>query len=121
MASGQATTDAPLIGRARSGIRNLVRQVADVQPGERVLILSEYGRVEKELPNLIGEVVKEAGGECHVMWADPLEPGVDSPPTVLMAAMLTADKLIYNVPAGTPGQMPIAPVRYLEKDKGPSE
>ena len=50
--------------QARDGIRNLVQEVANVQRGERVLVLNEYGRVDAPLPDLIGEAIKI--GRAHV-------------------------------------------------------
>jgi hypothetical protein len=112
--------DLPPLERARDGIRNLVEEVASLQAGERVLILSEYGRVERELPDLIGETVKAVGGEYHVVWAEPIESPSQPAPPVLMAAMHAADKIIYNVPAGSPSDRLISPLaRYFDKDEGP--
>lgn len=113
-------SDLPAVEQTKDGVRNLVEEVANVQPGERVLILSEYGRVEKDLPDLIGQAVKAAGGEYHVLWAEPIESPSQPAPPVLMAAMRAADKIIYTVPAGAPSDRIISPVaRYLDKDEGP--
>jgi hypothetical protein len=53
--------------QARASVRNLVQEVANVQPGERVLVLGEYGRVDRELPDLTGEAIKQAEGEYQMM------------------------------------------------------
>src|SRR5207249_10623959 len=49
------------IDTAREGVRNLVENVARVQGGQRVLILSEYGKVERDVADLIADAVKAAG------------------------------------------------------------
>ncbi len=118
MSTGAA--DSSFEAQVRDGIRNLVQEVVTVQPGERVLILSEYGRVDRELPDLIGEAIKQAGGEYQVMWSEGIDPDGRGRPEILIKAMQAADKVIYNFPAGSVGQRLVSVVdRFLDKDAGP--
>jgi len=112
-------TDASLVGQAKVGIRNLVEEVAGVQPGERVLILSEFGRVDRDLPDLMADGVKQAGGESHVLWTEPLEPARTSAPDVVLRAIQAADRVIYNLPAGAPSNMPVSVFKFLDKGQVP--
>ena len=106
---------------AREGVRNLVENVAHVQAGQRVLILSEYGKVEREIADLIAEAVKAARAEYHVLWAEPLDMSVTEIPRVLMSAMRAADQVIYTVPA-TRGDGSVSVVeRFLDRTEAPRQ
>lgn len=83
-------------GDVREGIRNLVTNCAEVSAGENVLILDEYGNVDTEIADLIRDAVKESGASCYVMWGESLPRGSKTLPQVLVAAILAADKVIFN-------------------------
>ncbi len=106
--------------QVRDGVRNLVREVVNVQPGESVLVLSEYGRVDRDLPDIIGDAIKAAGGSTQIIWSDAVDPDNAQEPKITIAALQAADKVIYNFPAGAVGQRFISIVdRFLDKNSGP--
>jgi hypothetical protein len=113
--------DPQVIEHARQGVWNLVRNVADVQRGDNILIFNEYGQVDERLVALMVEAIKEQGALCHVMWGEPVELGRSSLPKVLIGAVVSADKVIHNYPSGLPGKSagPSLLPKYLDKDKGP--
>jgi hypothetical protein len=110
----------PTEEQVRDGVRNLVEEVARVARGEQVLVLSEYGRVDRDLPDLIGDAVRQAGAVCQVMWSDGIAPDSKGRPEILIKAMQAADRIIYNFPAGSVGQRFISVVDlFLDRDSGP--
>ena len=78
------------------GIRNLVVNCAEVGSGEKVLILNEYGKVDTEIAELIRDAVKASGASYYEMWGEALPRGGKNLPEVLVAAILAADKVIFN-------------------------
>lgn len=82
--------------RAREGVRNLVKECAEVQEGERVLILNEIGKVDPEIAELVADAVKAAGAEYYALWGETIERGRKDIPRVLLGAFLAADKVIAN-------------------------
>ena len=80
----------------KEGVRNLVNHCAEVKKEDEVLILNEYGKVDKEIAALVTEAVKETKANYHVMWAESVERGRTSLPKVLIGAFLSADKVISN-------------------------
>jgi hypothetical protein len=77
-------------------VQNLVTHCAEVQKGENVLILNEYGKIDDEIAELIVEAVKATGADYHVMWGESLERGRRDLPKVLLGGILSADKVICN-------------------------
>lgn len=113
-------TNQELLDLAREGARNLVEEAAGVERGDHVLILNEYGRVDRELEELIGEAVTKSGGRYHAVWSEPISPDDMSEPKILVSAMRSADRVIYSTPAGAAGQRMVSPlVAFLDKDEGP--
>ncbi len=80
----------------REGVRNLVSNCLDVQPGESILLLNERGRIAPELVDLMEEGVRQCRGECHSLWGETIERGQRTFPKVLLGALLSADKVIMN-------------------------
>jgi len=82
--------------QVKEGVWNLVAHCLDVQKGESVLLLNEYGKIDPELVGLIEDAVKECGAESHSLWGETIERGARSFSKVLVGAILSADKLIMN-------------------------
>ncbi len=117
MGTSSSAIDLALV---REGVSNLVREAAEVQRGDQVLVLSDYGLVDKELPDLIAEEIKSCGAEAQVMWSEPMSPNRTTTPKVLLAAMQAADRIIYNIPPGSIDQPVFSSVEaLLDKDERP--
>jgi leucyl aminopeptidase (aminopeptidase T) len=82
--------------QVREGVRNLVSHCAEVKKGDGLLILNEYGKVDEGLANLVTEAVKETGAEYHVMWGESIDRNRTSLPKLLIGAILSASKVIFN-------------------------
>lgn len=82
--------------QVKEGVWNLVRNCAEVKKGDSVLVLNEYDRVNGVVADLITEAVRQTGAEYHVMWGGSIERGRSSLPKVLVGALLSADKVIYQ-------------------------
>jgi hypothetical protein len=80
----------------RDGVWNLVHNCAEVQKGDSVLILNEYGKIDPEVAELITEAVKATGADYHVLWGEPIAPHRTELPRVLIGAMLASDKVICS-------------------------
>lgn len=85
------------------GVNNLVQNCAEVQRGEKVLIINEQGAMDAAVADLIAERVRAAGASPEMVWADAPEggpPGMggDSIPDELLRAITAADKIIANYP-----------------------
>lgn len=81
---------------SKQGAVNLVVHCAEVQNGERVVMISERGRVHGDLPVYVAEAVEDAGGEGELLWVEALPEGLaftDEQMTVLSSA----DKVIASV------------------------
>lgn len=117
----QSSPSASIGELARKGVHNLVENVAQVQRGQRVLILSQYGKVERDVAELIADAVKSAGAEYHVMWAEPLDMQTTEVPPVLMGAMRAADEVIYTVPAARGDGSVSLVERFLDRTEPPRQ
>ncbi len=87
---------------AAEGVANLVRNCAEVQRGEKVLIINEQGAMDPAVADLMAEAVRAAGARAEVMWHDAPEgsgPGRGGQlPEELLRAIISADKVIANYP-----------------------
>lgn len=82
--------------QVKEGVWNLVANCLDVQKGESVLLLNEYGKIDPELVELIEDAARQQGAECHSLWGPTIERGARSFSKVLVGAFLSADRVIMN-------------------------
>lgn len=85
------------------GVKNLIENCAQVQRGEKVLVLNERGEMESDLVDLIAGAIRDAGATPQVLWADPIGQGpfgegAASLPDELVKAITSADKVIAHYP-----------------------
>ena len=81
------------------GVRNLVANCAEIQRGEKVLIVNEQGAMDPDVVSLIAEDVRGAGASPQVIWAEP--PGRGNPvPDELLQAIASSDKVIDSLGIG---------------------
>lgn len=85
------------------GINNLVVNCAEVQRGEKVLLINEQGSMDPSVADLVVEAVRAAGGNPTLVWADapdggPPGMGGDSISDELLRAIVSADKVIASYP-----------------------
>ena len=114
MAATSTEVDLSLV---HEGVSNLVREAAQVQRGEQVLVLGDNGLVDRELPDLIADEVRSSGAEATVMWCEPMTRDQTIEPKVLVAAINAADRIVYNLPPGSIDQPVISSVEaLLDKD-----
>jgi hypothetical protein len=88
--------DLDMVNNIQEGVRNLIAHCAEVQKGDEVLILNEYGKIDPDVADSITTAVKNSGAECHVLWGEGVERDRTSLPKVLVGAMLSARKVIVN-------------------------
>jgi hypothetical protein len=88
------TTD--LWSLARQGVLNLVRNCLGAANKDSVLLLNEWGKVDKDLVRLMEETVRECGAECHSLWGEQIPRGSEKLSPVLIGALRSADKTIMN-------------------------
>ncbi|MXW31316.1 MAG: hypothetical protein F4X54_01375 [Chloroflexi bacterium] len=79
----------------QTGVTNLIRHCATVEPGEAVLLLNERGALDTELAALLEQAIAEAGGVPYSLWVDSLG-RVEELPAPVAGAVLGADKLLMN-------------------------
>ena len=111
-----------LVDAAREGVKNLVRNCAEVEPGEMVVLVNDSTRTTKAVSDLIEATVEAMGARTEVLWVEPAEPTAGPQQlrsarftleTEQVATLLKADRVIANADDETL-------VRYLaDADKNP--
>lgn len=90
------TAETTVQDQVKEGVWNLVANCLDVQKGESILLLNEYGKIDPKLVGLIEDAVNQQGAEAHSLWGPTIERGARSFSRVLVGALLSADKVIMN-------------------------
>lgn len=80
----------------RQGVHNLAVNCSEIKAGDRLLIYNRFGEIEPVFAELIISAAREAGADCHVLWGPPTNAMQDSLPSILISAVLAADKVIQN-------------------------
>ena len=98
------------VGPMHEAVENLVRNCAQVQRGESVLLLNEQDAMDADVVGLVAEAISTAGATPRVMWEAPPEKDA-AMPGELLEAIASSDKVIAH--------FPVSPTA-LEESLGPN-
>jgi hypothetical protein len=89
---------APAVDLAREGIANLVANCAQVAAGEKVVLLNDPARIDKDVSDLLQEAVLHRGAQSSVIWTQPATSDQSAPrlSSAELAEIQSADKLIAH-------------------------
>lgn len=85
------------VGPMQEAVANLVQNCAQVQRGERVLLLNEQDAMDADVVGLIAEAISAAGATPRVIWEAPPERDA-AIPGELLEAIASSDKVIAHFP-----------------------
>lgn len=78
------------------GARNLVRDFAQVQPGEEVLIVTDTtGKADPVVLQAVALAIKEVGGKVSIIYVEDFEPRVEEPPKMVQQAIYGCSKVFW--------------------------